>query len=562
MRRLRKVSLLFALAAVFAAQAAFAAPTTPIYTITGPESVNRGDIFNAVVQIQSTAVPGEDYSADEGAYKFSGALFKLNFPEEDLEMVNKPQLDSAFTTVGLQVTDYYVTGGSFYMTVTKPTPDATVAAVSVPVDSPINFVTLTFKANRNSEGSAENGVDCEITIPADEDNTVQYQDGFNTPDSDATETINIKSDQETAGGEGDQTSRNITAKIALEYPAGGTSHATVLSALYSQDGDSNYVSYPGVSAQEDGTVEVKMERIAGKNFKIGFKRASTLISGLSGTDETTPDLSATVLKLVEGDFNSDNVVDGSDFTLLTQLINFPPTEVEGMAKTGDINNDGEINSRDVMSFNGVIQGTNKMRYLVEGFDMLTGGDNPFAETASFDAAGRKMVTINGRVYTAPKNSIVSVAPGEDGVYNISFTEDSKAINMLQLVIAGRISEEGFDIVLPEGWSEIGRKVEDGTVTFAIGNTEPEGLVIPKGFVFAKAESSVQPEVIYTGKTPSTMELATADSIQTYDFEAVSADAASGSSSGGSSGCNLGFGAAAPFLLACIIPGIARRRRKD
>ena len=134
--------------------------------------------------------------------------------------------------------------------------------------------------------------------------------------------------------------------------------------------------------------------------------------------------------------------------------------------------------------------------------------------------------------------------------------------MLQLVIAGRISEEGFDIVLPEGWSEIGRKVEDGTVTFAIGNTEPEGLVIPKGFVFVKAESSVQPEVIYTGKTPSTMELATADSIQTYDFEAVSADAASGSSSGGSSGCNLGFGAAAPFLLACIIPGIARRRRKD
>ena len=89
MRRLRKVSLLFALAAVFAAQAAFAAPTTPIYTITGPESVNRGDIFNAVVQIQSTAVPGEDYSADEGAYKFSGALFRLNLTAQDLDMTNK-----------------------------------------------------------------------------------------------------------------------------------------------------------------------------------------------------------------------------------------------------------------------------------------------------------------------------------------------------------------------------------------------------------------------------------------------------------------------------------------
>lgn len=577
--RIKKISLLLASIAVLVAQAAFAATAVPVYNLTVPESVARGDIFNATVTIKSAAAPGVDYSASAGEYKLTGAMFKLTFPADDLEMVNAPQLASAISSSGLSITDYYVVGGEFHMTLDKESVDTVVTPVSIPIDSETQFVTLTFKAIRNSEGSGETGVDCDITIPADDGNTVIYQTGYDTPDADETASVHINSDSETSGGEGDQTARDITAKIALEYPKDG-SHATTLSALYWQNGDSNYVSYPGVTSAADGQVKIRMERIAGKTYRVGFKRASSLISGAEGADELTSDFSSNVFLLVEGDLNSDNLIDGTDFTLLSQLINWPPQYVEGVNKTGDINNDDAVDQLDVFAFNNVIQGTSTPRYLKEGFDMLNpGGVNPAAATASTLSAGSMMktaaapmtlskaatsstTTINGRAYSAPQNSIVNIAPqAEDGTYTLSLTEDTQPITMIQLVVACSTTEESFSLTVPEGWTEIGRKIEEGKVTFALGNTNPEGEIIQKETVIASFQSTTTPEVIYTGPVATTMELATEDSVITYDFEAKNSTGTptSPSTSGGGSGggCNSGF---AGLALIAIAPFIWKKLR--
>lgn len=577
MYRIKRLALLIVSLTVFAAQASFAATAVPVYTLTVPESVSRGDIFNATVTIKSAAAPGVDYSADAGEYKLTGAMFKLTFPADDLEMVNAPQLASTISSSGLSITDYYVVGGEFHMTLDKASPDTQVTPVSIPIDSETQFVTLTFKAIRNSEGSDETGVDCEITIPADEDNTVIYQTGYDNPETDETETVHINSDSETSGGEGDQTKRDIKAKIELEYPKDG-SHATTLSALYWQADDSNYVSYPGVTSTAEGEVQIRMERIAGKIYRVGFKRASSLISGVEGTDELTSDFTSTVFKLVEGDLNSDNLIDGTDFTLLSQLINWPPQYVEGVNKTGDINNDDAVDQLDVFAFNNVIQGTSTPRYLKEGFDMLNqGGVNPasaqsanvlmrtasLASVKSVASAASSANVINGRSYSAPKYSIINVTPSEEeGKYNISLTEDTKPITMLQLSVSCTANEDGLKVNTPAGWTEIGSKVGTDRATFAIGNTNADGEVITKDTVIATVESTTVPEVIYTGRPASTMELATENSVVTYDFEASSASdgvptSPSGGNSGGSGGCNAGF---AGLAIIAFAPFAVKRMR--
>lgn len=273
--------------------------------------------------------------------------------------------------------------------------------ISIPVDTETDFLTLTFKAIRNSAGSAESGANCTITIPGN-DNTVIYQAGYDKPESDESKTVNIKSDSGTSGDpSGDATKREIKAKINIEYPSNG-SHATTLSALYWQQGDANYVSYPGVQATASGDVQVRMERIAGKSYRIGFKRASSLVAGIEGTDATSADLSTTVLKLVEGDLNSDNIIDGTDFTLLTQLVNYPPQYVVGLNKTGDVDNDGKVDKLDVFAFNNVINGSSTPRYLKEGFNMT--GDAPTnpLRMARMSSAISASTTINGRTYSIPK----------------------------------------------------------------------------------------------------------------------------------------------------------------
>ena len=111
---IKKIILLTAAITALFVQAAFAATAVPVYTLTVPESVSRGDIFNATVTIKSAAAPGVDYSADAGEYKLTGAMFKLTFPADDLEMVNAPQLASAISSSGLSITDYYVVGGEFH----------------------------------------------------------------------------------------------------------------------------------------------------------------------------------------------------------------------------------------------------------------------------------------------------------------------------------------------------------------------------------------------------------------------------------------------------------------
>ena len=64
--------ILALLAIALLAQVAFAANTTPIYTLTLPANVSRGDIFNATVTIKSKAVAGVDYSPTAPEYKLTG----------------------------------------------------------------------------------------------------------------------------------------------------------------------------------------------------------------------------------------------------------------------------------------------------------------------------------------------------------------------------------------------------------------------------------------------------------------------------------------------------------
>ena len=552
--------ILALLAIALLAQVAFAANTTPIYTLTLPANVSRGDIFNATVTIKSKAVAGVDYSPTAPEYKLTGAMFKLTFPAEDLEMVNAPPLAAAITASGLSITDYQVVNGTFTMTLDKASAATVVTPISIPVATDTEFLTLTFKAIRNSAGSAEGGANCTVTIPGN-DNTVIYQTGYDSPESDETKTVGIKSDSGTSGDpSGDATKREIKAIINIEYPASGGSHATALSALYWQQGDANYVSYPGVQAAANGDVQVRMDRIAGKSYRIGFKRASSLVAGIEGTDATSADLSTTVLKLVEGDLNSDNIIDGTDFTLLTQLVNYPPQYVEGLNKTGDVNNDGKVDKLDVFAFNNVINGSTTPRYLKEGFNMT--GDAPTnpLRMARMSSAISASTTINGRTYSIPKNSIVHFAKSDEGKYQLSITEDTQKITMLQLVINCADAKD-LELSLPDGWMEIGRKVEANRITFAIGNTETDGLIIPKDTVIASFSSTKEPSVIYTGKTPSTMELATKTSVISYNFESskqASADPAPAKSDGSSSGCNAGIGILA---MLALIPLAAKRKSR-
>lgn len=173
-----KRMILALLAIVLLAQAAFAAnSTTPIYTLTLPANVSRGDIFNATVTIKSKAVDGVDYSEAAPEYKLTGAMFELTYPAEDLEMVNAPQLAAAISATGLSITDYQVVDGTFSMTLEKPSPSTTVTPISIPVDTETQFLTLTFKAIRNSAGSAKSGASCTVTIPGNDSNTVIYLSG-------------------------------------------------------------------------------------------------------------------------------------------------------------------------------------------------------------------------------------------------------------------------------------------------------------------------------------------------------------------------------------------------
>ena len=132
--------------------------------------------------------------------------------------------------------------------------------------------------------------------------------------------------------------------------------------------------------------------------------------------------------------------------------------------------------------------------------------------------------------------------------------------MLQLVINCADAKD-LELSLPDGWMEIGRKVEANRITFAIGNTETDGLIIPKDTVIASFSSTKEPSVIYTGKTPSTMELATKTSVISYNFESskqASADPAPAKSDGSSSGCNAGIGILA---MLALIPLAAKRKSR-
>lgn len=193
-------------------------------------------------------------------------------------------------------------------------------------------------------------------------------------------------------------------------------YATV---LYYGLADGIVQSYPGLDVTEDGIIEAPIVEPSG-DFNIGVKTQNTLISGILAS-EAESDFTSETLNLITGDLDSDNIITGSDFTLLTQAMNYPPAVTDGLSMTGDLNRDGEVNRLDRIIFNKSILWTGEDRFLHSGFDMK---ESPvrIARTMSLSHAN----------LPSRQESIIKLAQVSDNVYELSLTKDTPSINMLQI----------------------------------------------------------------------------------------------------------------------------------
>lgn len=190
-------------------------------------------------------------------------------------------------------------------------------------------------------------------------------------------------------------------------------------ALYYGLTDGIVQSYPGLDVTEVGIIEAPIAEPSG-DFNIGVKTQNTLISGILAS-EAESDFTSETLNLITGDLDSDNIITGSDFTLLTQAMNYPPAVTDGLSMTGDLNGDGEVNRLDRIIFNKSILWTGEDRFLHPGFDMK---ESParMARTLSLFHAN----------LPSRQESIIKLAQVSDNVYELSLTEDTPSINMLQI----------------------------------------------------------------------------------------------------------------------------------
>lgn len=351
---------------------------------------------------------------------------------------------------------------------------------------------------------------------------------------------------------------NSLSTIKLKLITESGKYPTFGTVYYKSPG--NVIEYPGTPVGDDGNMTISVP-VTLTSFNLGVSLLNTLISGTVLNPETK-DATATPLYMVEGDFNADNLISGTDWTILVQRLNYGGGETK-YGLTGDMNYDGVVDNLDLLLFNSPITHTGVTRFMTSGYDMsvdtkaVTESENaPALNAVSFAAAAEDTPDIKENLDESPVSdeppikSIVQITKIKDGRYEISLNEPSRNINMFQLALEGGVTEITY--ALPSGFELIGAGEKDGVTVIAIGTTVKGGLTIPADTPFITVTAASQPGVLY-GDNFTTAERASAHGIEIVSLESSETVGEAGASaSGGSSGCNAGTAAAALLAFAPFI----------
>lgn len=351
---------------------------------------------------------------------------------------------------------------------------------------------------------------------------------------------------------------NSLSTIKLKLITESGKYPTFGTVYYKSPG--NVIEYPGTPVGDDGNMTISVP-VTLTSFNLGVSLLNTLISGTVLNPETK-DATATPLYMVEGDFNADNLISGTDWTILVQRLNYGGGETQ-YGLTGDMNYDGVVDNLDLLLFNSPITHTGVTRFMTSGYDMsvdtkaVTESENaPTLNAVSFAAAAEDAPDIKENQDKSPVSdeppikSIVQITKIKDGRYEISLNEPSRNINMFQLALEGGVTEITY--ALPSGFELIGAGEKDGVTVIAIGTMVKGGLTIPADTPFITVTAASQPGVLY-GDNFTTAERASAHGIEIVPLESSETVGDAGASaSGGSSGCNAGTAAAALLAFAPFI----------
>lgn len=334
-------------------------------------------------------------------------------------------------------------------------------------------------------------------------------------------------------------SASVTVKLLTEdglYPALGT--------LYVADSvNGTVVEHPGVPVNKNGTMTCSiLEQSDG--YRLGAALLNSLISGIDASPDTE-DFTDSPLYMIEGDLNNDNVIDGTDYTILVQRMHFG-SGISDYGLTGDFNYDGVVNDQDLMFFNSPVTHTGEPRFMQKGFDMT--GASVQTEAATVNSSASAL------------DSALQIKPAEDGFYEISFKEATEPANMLQVALTGDIY--AITPSLPEGYSLIGKHSGDGRTVIAIGNTFEGGVSIPADTPVLTVAAVSVPRIIYRHNA-TTMQVAEESGVRIIPLDGGQSSIievpspAAQSSSGSSSGCNTGLGA---FALLAAVPLFCHKKQ--
>ena len=334
-------------------------------------------------------------------------------------------------------------------------------------------------------------------------------------------------------------SASVTVKLLTEdglYPALGT--------LYVADSvNGTVVEHPGVPVNKNGTMTCSiLEQSDG--YRLGAALLNSLISGIDASPDTE-DFTDSPLYIIEGDLNNDNVIDGTDYTILVQRMHFGGGLSE-YGLTGDFNYDGTVDDQDLMFFNSPVTHTGESRFMQKGFDMT--GASVQTEAAAVNSSASAL------------DFALQIKQAENDIYEISFKKATEPANMLQVALTGDIY--AITPSLPEGYSLIGKHSGDGRTVIAIGNTFEGGVSIPADTPVLTVAAVSVPRIIYRHNA-TTMQVAEESGVRIIPLDGgqssiieVQSPAAQ-SSSGSSSGCNTGLGA---FALLAAVPLFCHKKQ--
>ena len=317
---------------------------------------------------------------------------------------------------------------------------------------------------------------------------------------------------------------NIITESGL-YPDFGTVFFKTVASM---------VEYPGILVGSSGEVDALVP-LSSQDCFLGMSLLNTLIAGIPVAADTR-DI-AVPLYMIEGDFNSDNVIDGTDYTILVQRMHFGGGLSE-YGLVGDINYDGMVDDLDMLLFGSPVAHTGQSRFMQKGFDI---------ESMEVQAASSED---EDKGFWVPVRSLLETKKVGEGRYEISLQAPSEPVNMLQIALEGMITETS--VAAPEGFELIGTFVNDDRTVVAVGSTYRYGAVIPADVPIVTVRASNSPSVVY-GPNATIMQRVTETGVETIPLEAPEDTIGTVAPDYGSSGCSTGLGilsllAAAPLLF--------------